>query len=563
MAEAISVGPITKEQWLIARRQSIEALPDVIAKAGLPAVLLGYQQRTVSLVDSVGASVLIIEKSRRIGLTWGLAAACVLRAGRSRSARGMDAMYISYSQEMTREFIDACAMWARAFSIAANAAEEFLLDDSDTENPGERHIKAFRIQFASGFEIVALSSAPRSLRGKQGLVVIDEAAFVDSLKELLKAALAFLMWGGQVVVCSTHDGVDNAFNELVQDTLSKRKPYTHLRIDFDDALRDGLYERICLVTGREWSPEAEADWRQEIIDFYSDGADEELFCVPSLGSGAWLTGPLIEARMTADAPILRWELPLDYLHLSATQQAALAAAFMDEVKEGLKVFDPDLLHALGFDFARVGDLSVLWVLALDRLLNRRTALVIEMRRIPYDEQAAVTEAVIRAMPRPLGAAFDATGAGEYVAEKMGRLFGTAPKGEDPGTGFVAPIKFTQEWYRVEMPPLKAAFEDGSIAIVKDDNHLADLRLVKVVRGIAQVPPLRTDDKAQKGRKRHGDAAIALALAYYATRMKVEHYGYETAGASDRAPWDGHDDLTGHNGGPPLNPLDLDRMDGIY
>lgn len=563
MAETIQAGPVTKTQWAEARRQALAGMSEIVASVGLPAVLLGYQQRTVSLVDSVGTSVLVIEKSRRIGLTWALAAACVLRAGRSRGARGMDAMYISYSQEMTREFVDACAMWARAFSIAANAAEEFLFDDSDSDNPGERHIKAFRIQFASGFEIVALSSAPRSLRGKQGLVVIDEAAFVDSLQELLKAALAFLMWGGQVVVCSTHDGADNAFNELVQDTLSRRKPYTHLKIDFDDALHDGLFERICLVTKEEWSVEAEADWRQEIIDFYADGADEELFCVPSMGSGAWLTAPLIEARMTAEAPILRWELPPDYLHLSAMAQASLSAAFMDEVKDAVTRFDPDLMHALGFDFGRVGDLSVVWVLAIDRVMNRRTVLVIEMRRIPYDEQAAVTEAVIRAMPRPLGAAFDATGAGEYVAEKMSRLFGVAPKGEDPGTGFVAPIKFSQEWYRTEMPPLRAAFEDGSIAIIKDDNHLADLRLVKVARGIAQVPPIRTDDKIQKGKKRHGDAAIALALAYYATRMTVEHYGYESAGAPDRDPWEAHDDLMGHNGGPPLNPLDFDRNDGIF
>ncbi|WLD95788.1 hypothetical protein PX860_09360 [Agrobacterium leguminum] len=66
------------------------------------------------------------------------------------------------------------------------------------------------------------------------------------------------MWGGQVVVCSTHNGVDNHFNEQIQDILAERKPYKHIRIDFDDALREGLYERICLVTGKEWSAEADA-----------------------------------------------------------------------------------------------------------------------------------------------------------------------------------------------------------------------------------------------------------------------------------------------------------------
>lgn len=307
-------APITQQQWAEARRAAVEAMPAVIDAVGLPKVLLPYQQRAVSLLESTGTNVLILEKSRRIGMTWALAAYAVLRAGRERAAGGMDAMYISYSQEMTREFVDACAMWARAYNTAAAEAEEFLFADND--ETGDRSIAAFRIRFASGFEILALSSAPRSLRGKQGLVIIDEAAFVENLPELLKAAMAFLMWGGQVAICSTHDGAENPFNQEVQDVLSGRSPYTHMRVDFDQALQDGLYQRICLVTGEKWSPEAEAEWRQSMIDFYRDGADEELFCVPALGTGSWLSSPLIEARMTAEAPVLRLELPAYYLHRS-------------------------------------------------------------------------------------------------------------------------------------------------------------------------------------------------------------------------------------------------------
>lgn len=187
---------LTEQQWAAARAAAMAAIPAEVQAAGLPAVLLPYQARAVKLLDSA-CPVLFVEKSRRIGLTWGLAAYAVLRAGRQKSAGGMDVMYISYSREMTREFIDACAMWAQAFDSAATAAEETLFDQGD----GDKAINAFRIKFASGFEIMALSSAPRGLRGKQGVIIIDEAAFVDSLKELLKAALAFLMWGGQVIVC--------------------------------------------------------------------------------------------------------------------------------------------------------------------------------------------------------------------------------------------------------------------------------------------------------------------------------------------------------------------------
>lgn len=514
--------PLSKEQWAEARRLSTDAVLDRIERRK---ALLPYQQRVVALLESAGCEVLFVEKSRRIGLTWGFAAYAVLKAARTKAAGGMDVMYISYSQEMTREFVDACAMWARVFSQLAGEIEETVFDDSDDE--GQRSIQAFRIKFASGFEIMGLSSAPRSLRGKQGVIMIDEAAFVDSLKELLKAALAFLMWGGQVVVCSTHDGVDNHFNEQIQDILAGRKPYKHVRIDFDDALHDGLYERICLVTGKVWTPEAEAEWRQNIIKFYGDGADEELFCIPTQGSGAWLTGPLIEARMTLtqdQAPIIRLELPANFLHLSRLQRAILMAPCLAQLATAIKGLNPDHRHAFGFDFARVADLSVAKLLSIDKILVRRSALTVEMRNVPGDEQKLITSMILKGAPMLVGAAFDATGMGWTVAEDMGRIYGF--RNPDGGGGLVDPIKFTStsDWYRLNMPPLKAAFEDATILLTKDDEHLGDLRLIKVIRGIPRVPDLRTGGESKK---RHGDFAVALALAHYASLHQWFEYAYMT------------------------------------
>lgn len=512
-------APLTAKAWEEARAAAMASIPAEVQAAGLPAVLLPYQARTVSLLDS-GCPVLFVEKSRRIGLTWGLAAYAVLRAGRQKSAGGMDVMYISYSREMTREFIDACAMWARAFDMAASAAEETLFDQGDDA----KAINSFRIKFASGFEIMALSSAPRGLRGKQGVVIIDEAAFVDELKELLKAALAFLMWGGQVIVCSTHDGADNDFNAAVQDILSGRSKFAHLRIDFDQALTEGLYQRIALVTGKVWSPKAEADWRQSIIDFYGDGADEELFCIPSLSSGAWLPAPLIEARMTVDVPVLRLELPKDYLYRDRVAQASLMAPFMDELKAQLAAIDLGPNYAFGSDFARVADLTTGSLIAIEQRLKRREVLAYELRGVPGDEQKLIAKTVLtHVRARLVGAAFDATGMGWTVAEDMGRIFGLR---EDPeGSGLIWAVKFTEEWYRIHMPPLKAAFEDDTLALIRDNDHLSDLRAIKVVRGIARVPQLREGDS---GKKRHGDHAIALVLGHFASRMRWVEYAYQPA-----------------------------------
>ncbi|WP_054007875.1 terminase family protein [Cypionkella psychrotolerans] len=508
--------PLSEQQWADARAAAMAAIPAEVQAAGLPAVLLPYQARTVSLLDS-GCPVLFVEKSRRIGLTWALGAYAVLRAARQKSSGGMDVMYISYSREMTREFIDACGMWARAFNSAAGAVEEVLFDQ-DSE---DKAINAFRIKFASGFEIMALSSAPRGLRGKQGCVIIDEAAFVDDLEALLKSAMAFTMWGGQVVVCSTHLGAENEFNVQIQDILGGRVNYAHLSITLDQALEQGLYRRIALVTGKIWSPEAEADWRQGVINRYRDNADEELYCVPSMSSGSWLPAPLIEARMTVKTPVLRLELPRDYMFRSRLDQAALMAQFMEELRAQLAALDLTPQFAFGFDFARVADLTAGSLMAIEQRLKRREVLAFELRNVPGVEQKLIVRTIFQHVrSRLIGAAFDATGMGWTVAEDLGREFGLR---EDPeGSGIVIAVKFTEEWYRLNMPPLKVAFEDDMIALIADAEHLGDIRAIKIVRGIARVPALR---EGTTGKKRHGDHAIAVALAHWASRMRFTEYGY--------------------------------------
>jgi phage FluMu gp28-like protein len=110
---------------------------------------------------------------------------------------------------MTRDYIDDCAMWAKAFDYAVSWVGETIYSDEDKD------IKAFRIDFASGKKILALSSRPRSIRGKQGRVTIDEAAFHDDLPGLMKGALAMLIWGGKVRLLSSHNGTNNPFNEIV------------------------------------------------------------------------------------------------------------------------------------------------------------------------------------------------------------------------------------------------------------------------------------------------------------------------------------------------------------
>jgi phage FluMu gp28-like protein len=216
---------------------------------------LGYQQRWVADPSPLK----IAEKSRRIGLTWGEAADDVLIAA---GHDGANVFYISATQDMAVEFIEACAMWARAYDLAAGQIEEGILEDGDKE------IKTYKIDFPrSKRRIVALSSRPTNLRGKQGVVVIDEAAYAPDLAGLIKAAMAMLMWGDKVRIISTHNGDDNPFAELINEIRAGKRKGTVHRITFADAVADGLYRRVCLRKGVPWTPAGEAAWVADVRNF--------------------------------------------------------------------------------------------------------------------------------------------------------------------------------------------------------------------------------------------------------------------------------------------------------
>ena len=198
------------------------------------------------------------------------------------------------------------------------------------------------------------------------------------------------------------------------------------------------------------------------------------------------------------------------------------APFLEALRAQLAELDLMPQFAFGFDFARVADLTAGSLMAIQQRLKRREVLAFELRNVPGIEQKLITRMILQKVrQRLVGAAFDATGMGWTVAEDLGREFGLR---EDPeGSGLIIAVKFSVEWYRLHMPPLKAAIEDDMLDLIADAEHLGDLRAIKVIRGIARVPDLRegTPDK-----KRHGDHAIAVALAHWASRQRFVEYGYQ-------------------------------------
>ena len=453
-------------------------------------VFLPYQKKW--LADK--ASVKVVEKSRRVGLTWAQAHDDTLLAATS-GRYGMDVLYISFNQDMTREYIEACADWAKRLQLVAGKVNEDVFKDGD-----EREIKAFRIDFASGRKILALSNRPSNLRGKQGRVIIDEAAFVEDLPELLKAALALLMWGGQVIIISTHNGADNAFNQLVQDVRAGNLPYSLHRITLDDALHDGLYRRICQVTEKPWTQEGEDAWRAELIKTYGDGADEELFCIPRQSSGAYLTTAMLEACMGV-APVLTWTPPAeDFVDWPLPVAERYTRGWIAEELEPLLAPLPqDMAHFCGVDFGRSGDLSVFWPATEEKDLRLVPPFVLELRNCPHRTQQQILFAILERLPRFSGVSLDARGNGSALAEAARQQYGPEQ---------VREVMISESWYRETMPLLKAGIEDKTLLLPRDAGILSDFRSLRVVKGVARVPEQRTKDKTGG---RHGDSVIACAM----------------------------------------------------
>ena len=467
-------------------------------------ILLPYQTRWVADKSAVK----FIEKSRRVGISWAEAADDTLYASEVGSGEKRNVWYIGYTKDMALEFINDCANWARAYNLAASTMEEY--EEIDEEEVAgvvqEKKILAYKITLESGWRITALSSRPTNLRGKQGRVVIDEAAFHDDLAGLLKAALALLMWGGQVRVISTHFGDTNEFNSVIQDIRAGKKPYSLHRVDFDDALQDGLYRRICEVLGREWTAEAEAAWRQSIIDSYGEDADEELFCIPSQGTATFLTRALIETCLSEEIPVIRYEQSKAFAEVADHIRYAEVKDWCDEILKPLLIkLDAKRASYFGEDFGRTGDLTVITLLCEQQSATFRAPFIVELRNIPFKQQEQVLFYIVDRLPRFRYGALDARGNGQYLAEVAMQKYGASR---------IAQVMLSETWYREHMPKYKSAFEDRSILLPKDADIIEDHRAFKVVRGVAKLPEAKMKGKDNK--QRHGDSGVAGALAWFAT-----------------------------------------------
>lgn len=491
---------------------SVRAIPEGFNPLDDGVLMLHQRQ-----VAALQASIVAIPKGRRTGITFGTMLDKTLVAASRKSAGGDNVYYIGDTKEKGLEAIGYCAKFARVIAQAqgqgVSGIEEFLFEDQHDDGK-TKHITAYRIRFASGFQVCALSSRPANIRGLQGHVVIDEAAFHPDVQGVLDAATALLIWGGKITVISSHNGKNNPFAQFCRDIEAGRygEDAAVVTVTFDDAVANGLYERVCLMKGTKPTQEDKAKWYAKIRNGYGvrkAAMREELDAIPRDGNGVCLPGVWIDrAQVLPETCVLRLALDEDFVRKPPEEREAWAADWIKRYLDpALDRLDPSLRHVFCQDYARHRDFSVWGAISLSLGLRRRCPLVLEMHKVPYAQQRQIIWHAIGRMPHRCGGAMDATGSGQALAEETADKF---------GHGHVHQVTLNRAWYGAWMPKMIQGFEDGLVDLPMDANMAQDLRAVEEVDGVPMVSKLRRKDVKDPDLQRHGDSAIMLCLGWFAT-----------------------------------------------
>lgn len=211
--------------------------------------------------------------------------------------------------------------------------------------------------------------------------------------------------------------------------------------------------------------------------------------------------------MSPDITVLRWTPPAeDFVDWAEDRRFREVRDWcVGELAPILNTLTSKNRNFLGEDFGRSGDLTVLWPLVQEDNLRLAAPCVVELRNCPFRQQEQILFYILDRFPRFSGAALDARGNGQYLAEVARQRYGPE---------LIAEVMLSESWYRENMPKLKAALEDKDLLMPKDAAILDDLRAFRVVKGVAKLPEGRTQDR---GGQRHGDAGVAAALAVFAAK----------------------------------------------
>lgn len=276
--------------------------------------------------------------------------------------------------------------------------------------------------------------------------------------------------------------------------------------DIDEAIKDGLYKRICKISGVDWNKTAEKEWLKNLIKDYGDAYEEELYCIPSRNGEKYFNRSLLETVINKDIEVFRFSEKDDFIYKSESERYKRILEYFNQVKYIFQNVKNETV--LGEDFGRSGDLTVLWFESIIDNNISATLCVIELRNITFSNQEQFILLCLNELNNAsagkgkfLGGAFDSRGNGQMIAENLSLEY----------RGLILQIMLSRKWYSENMPKLKSAIEDKTTDIPKDNLIIDDFLTAEMYQGI----PLIRERVGKIGNKRHGDSLIAKVMAIYA------------------------------------------------
>lgn len=384
----------------------------------------------------------IWEKSFRIGATWADGFANVRKRLQHKKR---DYLFATKDWPSALEYMSGCKTFCDVFAVAKSIVSHgeesvrvpvFKADGTDSGFTEE--IKIGVIKFDNGSRIIAFTSNPNAMLVYGGDVGLDEFPRHQRAQELYDIAQARVTWGYDLSMWGSHRGNDTLFYQIALDGRKGKGGWRHHFTTIEDAVAQGLVEKINATRGTKFSREGFiADCKKRARDEAT--YQEAYMCNPKGGTACIVPWSQIEQCMV--------EIQAERLHLEASQISELFGTFNPrdpaprhhKIEQFLlgnfsQLFTTPGRHSLGYDVAASGegDLASIYT---DRIeLERATcAGLLTYRTDDWDFHKCATRVFMRKLAG-LKAAGDETGLGRQVCWELAQDF----------PGQFTPVNFASE-----------------------------------------------------------------------------------------------------------------------
>ncbi len=429
------------------------------------------------------ASLLAITlKSRQVGWSW-LAAAEAAAIGCL--VKRTTSIFVSINQDEAGEKIRYAKQIIE--SLDRDVRPRLVVDNR------------FELEFNNGSRLI--SHPCRPVRGKaRARVYLDEFAHYPKDKEIYQSAVPVISKGGCIRIGSSPLGAQGLFWEIYAQRLRRYPGYHRQKIPWwvVRALCKDLPQARLTAPGMTTEERVSVFGTRRLIEIYEnmplEDFQQEYECGWVDEAVSWIDWELIKRNQ-----MLAQEEKLWYRRARSVDEALV---MVGEVAEQVRRARIEEALVGGLDIGRTHDLTELVLLGKSTTVQLPYRLGISLDRVEFDDQQAVVERVLNALPvRTL--LIDRNGIGMQMAENLNKRYGERAQG----------VGFSLESKQLWAVEAKLRFQRGEVPIPLDRDLAAQIHSIRRMVTAAKNSVFDT----QANEKHHADQFWALALAIWAAK----------------------------------------------